>query len=234
MAKSNSFEDALLKLIFQNVDAANIGDAAGLQNSAAAGNFYVSLHTADPGETGTASTNEANYTGYSRVAVVRSASGWTVSGTNPTQVSNAALITFGACTAGSNTITHWALSGPTGSGAEAIVYKGTLGSAIAGPFTASAADLFTCPGHGLTTNDRVAFYPAFGSSLPTGVTEGTLYWVIATGLTADAFSVSTTQGGAALDVTAVGDGVAVKASTLAVSSGITPEFAIGALVIFED
>jgi hypothetical protein len=80
----------------------------------------------------------------------------------------------------------------------------------------------------------VAFYPAFGSSLPAGITEGTLYWVLSTGLTVDFFKISTTQGGGEVDITGVGDGVAIKASTLAVSSGITPEFAIGALVIFED
>jgi hypothetical protein len=37
-------------------------------------------------------TNEATYTGYARVAVVRSAAGWTVSGVD---VSNAGAVTFG-------------------------------------------------------------------------------------------------------------------------------------------
>ena len=50
MSMSNASENNLLKLLFNNVDWANIGDAAGLQNSAAAGNFYVRLHTTDPGE----------------------------------------------------------------------------------------------------------------------------------------------------------------------------------------
>lgn len=230
MSKSNTFENELLLHIFQNADITLIGDAAGLQNSAAAGSLYVSLHTADPGEAGNQTTNEANYTGYARVAVARTAGGWTVSGN---QVTNTAAVTFGQCTAGSNTITHWAI-GTDVSGTGKILYKGTLGTAIAGPFTASVADLFTCPGHGLAADNRVAFYPIAGSSLPTGVTEGTLYWVIATGLTADAFQVSTTQGGAALDVTGVGDGVAVKASTLSISSGITPEFAASAIVVTED
>ena len=46
MSMTNAAEQALLDLIFTNVDWANIGDAGGLQNSATAGRFYISLHTA--------------------------------------------------------------------------------------------------------------------------------------------------------------------------------------------
>ena len=49
---SNAAEQALLDLLFLNTDWANVGDAAGLQNSATAGSFYIALHTADPGEAG--------------------------------------------------------------------------------------------------------------------------------------------------------------------------------------
>lgn len=69
----------------------------------------------------------------------------------------------------------------------------------------TANDLFS-PAHGLTTNDRVLFWPTVGAGLPTGLAEDTEYFVIATGLTTDAFRVSTTQGGSAVDITAIGDG----------------------------
>ncbi len=103
------------------------GDAAGLQNSAAAGSFYVSLHTADPGEAGDQTTSEANYTGYARVAVARSGAGWTVSGGN---VSNAAAVTFGACTAGSSTCTYFGI-GSDLSGAGNLFFKGALTASLA-------------------------------------------------------------------------------------------------------
>lgn len=67
-----------LKLLFQNLAWANVGDAGGLQPSATAGNLYVSLHTDDPGAGGDQTTNECAYTSYARVAVARSAAGWTV------------------------------------------------------------------------------------------------------------------------------------------------------------
>lgn len=80
MSKSNASETALLALLFNNTDFATIGDAGGLQNSATAGSFYISLHTADPGEAGNQTTSEATYGSYARVAVARSGAGWTVSG----------------------------------------------------------------------------------------------------------------------------------------------------------
>jgi hypothetical protein len=127
MSATNAFETSLLGLIFTNVDAANVGDAGGLQNSAAAGSFYISLHTADPGETGSQTTSEATYTSYARVAVARSGAGWTVSGNN---ASNAAAINFPAATGGTNTITHFGV-GSDSSGAGNLFFKGALGASLA-------------------------------------------------------------------------------------------------------
>lgn len=229
MSKGNTFENELLLHIFQNADITLIGDAAGLQNSAAAGNLYVSLHTAEPGEGGDQTTSETAYTNYARQAVARSAGGWTVSAN---QVSNAAAINFPQCGVTGATITHFGI-GTDSSGAGKLLYSGPLGTVVQGPFTAIAAgDLITIPGHTLAVDERVAFYPAFGSSLPTGITEGTIYWVKT--VSGNDITISTTQGGATLDITAAGDGVAIEAATLAVSSGITPSFAIGALVVTED
>ena len=127
MSMSNASETALLNLLFNNVDWANIGDAAGLQNSATAGSFYVRLHIADPGEAGTGSTNEVAYTGYAPVAVARSAGGFTVSGN---QVSNTATVQFGECTAGSATATHFSVCDGSG-GAAVIIYSGALSASRA-------------------------------------------------------------------------------------------------------
>lgn len=127
MPKSNSMKNGMMLLFFNNTDFANIGDAAGLQNSAVAGNLYVSLHTGDPGAGGSQTTNEANYTGYARVAVARSGAGWTVV---VGAVTNAAAVTFDPCTAGSNTITHFGI-GTDPSGAGTLLYSGTLTAPLA-------------------------------------------------------------------------------------------------------
>lgn len=102
-AASDTLEAAIAGLIFNNTAFAGIGDASGILGSAAAGSLYVSLHTASPGEDGTQSTGEATYTGYARVAVARTAGGWTVTGG---EFENAAVVQFPAATAGSSTVTH--------------------------------------------------------------------------------------------------------------------------------
>ena len=124
MSATNGFETDLLEHIFQNAAIANVGDASGLPAAATAGSLYVALFTADPGEAG-AQTNEADYTGYARVAVARSAAGWTVADNN---VSNAAAVTFGECTAGTNTITHFAILTAATSGD--MLFSGALTASL--------------------------------------------------------------------------------------------------------
>lgn len=126
MSKSNTFENELLLLIFNNTAIALIGDASGLQPSATAGSLYVSLHTGDPGEAGTQTTSECAYTSYARVAVARTAGGWTVTGN---AVTNAALIQFPQCTGSSETATHFGI-GTASSGAGKILYRGALSASL--------------------------------------------------------------------------------------------------------
>lgn len=228
MSKGNTYENELLLHVFQNAALALIGDAGGLQPSAAAGNLYTALHTADPGEGGNQASSEAAYTNYARQAIVRSASGFTVSGN---QVSNAAAINFPQCGLTGADITHWSI-GTALSGTGKILHKAPLGSALQGAFTAKADDTITIPGHTLSVNDRVSFYPFPGATLPTGITEGTIYWVKT--VSGNDITISTTQGGAAVDITAAGNGLAIKSAVLSVTNGITPSFGIGALVITED
>ena len=126
MSMTNTAEAALLDLLFLNTDWANIGDAGGLQNSAAAGSFYVSLHSSDPGEAGNQTTNEISYTGYARVAVARTSGGFTRSGAT---ISNTALVQFAQCTGGTATATHFGI-GTDSSGAGNLIFKGALTASL--------------------------------------------------------------------------------------------------------
>lgn len=128
MSKSNVFENDLLALIFNNTAIADIGDVAGLRASTAAGSLYWSLHTADPGEAGTAITSETAYTGYARVAAARSGAGFTVTDNS---VSPPANVDFPECTAVPGTaITHFGIVN-TASGAGKLLYKGTMSPNVA-------------------------------------------------------------------------------------------------------
>ena len=121
-SKANTWENGLLLLLFNNTTFTEVGDAAGLLKSAADGSLYISLHTADPGEAGNQATSECAYTGYARVGVARTAAGWTIAADS---VSNAAAITFGLDTVGSEHITHFGV-GTLATTAGKLLYSGEL------------------------------------------------------------------------------------------------------------
>ena len=125
MAKSSTFDNDLLNLIFKNTAISGIGDAAASPLT----NLFVALHTADPGAGGTQSTSEVStgaYPSYARKSVARPA-GWTVTGNT---VNPAASIVFATPT-GSPTavLTHFSV-GVASSGATKILYSGPLSSSI--------------------------------------------------------------------------------------------------------
>jgi hypothetical protein len=124
MSKSDTFENDVLKLYLNATTIANIANDA---TSSPLTNVYVALHTADPGEAGTQSTNEIAYTSYARATVARSSAGWTVSGNSAT---NAASVGFPQCTGGSATATHFSI-GVASSGASKILYSGALTASLA-------------------------------------------------------------------------------------------------------
>lgn len=120
MSKGDTFENDILKLIFNATAIANIADNAA---SSPLTQLFCSLHTADPGESGTQTTSETAYTGYARVAVNRNSGGWTVTGNS---VSPVADIVFGTCSASPGAaITHGTVGVAT-SGSSKILYSGTV------------------------------------------------------------------------------------------------------------
>jgi len=126
MSKSNTFENELLLLVFNNDTLSLVGDATGIVGSGVDGSLYVSLHTGDPGEAGSQTTNETSYTNYVRVAVPRTVGGWTVTGNS---VVNAALVQFAACGVTGATLTHFGV-GASSAGAGKLLYSGSLTSPL--------------------------------------------------------------------------------------------------------
>lgn len=125
MSKSDTFENDLLKLIFNGTAIANLADNAATSPLT---NLYVSLHTADPGEAGNQSTNEISYTGYARVAVTRASGGWTVTANS---VSPTSPIEFGEMTGGAGGTVTYAAIGTALTGTGKILYSGALTPTIA-------------------------------------------------------------------------------------------------------
>lgn len=114
MSMSNDTENATLKMHLQGTDPSYRSGAT----------QYLALFTGDPGESASLAS-EATYTGYARVALTK-ATAWTDGGATFT---NAALVQFGACSAGSNVITHFAVV-DTSSGAVSQMISGALTSSL--------------------------------------------------------------------------------------------------------
>lgn len=135
MPKTDTWELGLLNLLFTNAAFGGVGDTPGLQPSGTAGSLFISLHTASPGDTGDQTSNEVStsaYNGYTRIAVNRTGSAWTVAeAALVASATNAASVTFPQCTGGTGaTITHVGVGTAT-SGTGKLLYYGALTSTIA-------------------------------------------------------------------------------------------------------
>jgi len=127
MSIANVTETAILKLVYQAVAWANYADNAAATPQTGIG---VSLHTADPGEAGDATTSEVAYTGYGRVNVARTTAAWTESSGTVTPVAN---IDFTAGTGGTGIVTFFATAKATAAvptGTMAILWSGTVSPSI--------------------------------------------------------------------------------------------------------
>ena len=119
--KTQAFAGDILKLIFLGTAIADIAE-----NDATAPltQFWLSLHTADPGEVPASGqqTNEATYTGYARVAVARGAGAFSVTGDVLTLLTD---VLFPKCTSGADTVTHVGI-GTSQTGVGKVLYSGAL------------------------------------------------------------------------------------------------------------
>lgn len=141
------------------------------------------------------------------VAGARQAVSWSAAGTPAAgQAGNSASISIPIAAGESPVVIslYDALSGGNrlgdfGYGGSGQQVKG-LGTVVS-----IASDSIQSNGHGLTTDDRVFFSAVNGESLPAGLSATTLYFVRSAALTTDVFTVATTSGGAAVDITGLGE-----------------------------
>lgn len=147
------------------------------------------------------------------------------------QVSNTAQLTFDVAAGTYGFYTLWtADTGNVGVYRGYLPFGGTV-KGVASVDTTLTNDQFLSPGHGLVDTDRVMLFNMFGETFPTGPSEGTIYFVVNSA--ANTFKVSTTSGGAAVDITALGSGEVffqkVVPETFGAQGQIVP--AIGQLVL---
>jgi hypothetical protein len=182
---------------------------------------YLALHTGDPGITG---ANEVTGGSYARQTITFAADGGTGTSLNTGTTDFASMPAVPA--PGVVAFSLW--DDPT---AGHCLWTGWAGSVI-GSFTAPAATpgVITSKAHGRSAGDQVVFEARDGVALPVGLSAGTIYFVIAGGLATDAFEISATSGGSAINLSASGEGVAYFAQPkIVANAGDTYEVAASAL-----
>lgn len=173
---------------------------------------------------------EASYTGYgTRPAISFGA----VANTSPTagrQKANDAAVTFPANSGSNQDVIAYGIY--TASTAGTLRAIGLLDDDAPIVGTADTADLITTQSvHGLVADQRVFVLAAPGMAIPTGLSENTAYFVLASGLTTTAFKLSTSSGGSAVDVTAGGAALFIPYKAKTIAGSATPEMAIGTIVM---
>ncbi|MFI7468155.1 hypothetical protein [Nonomuraea sp. NPDC049646] len=188
---------------------------------------HVGVHSiADPGTSANANAGEA--TGGSP-AYARQAVTWGTPSAG--QVANTGALTFDVPSGTYGFLTFW--NNSTGNTNNYLGYapiNGTTKGFFSVDTTLTNDALFSV-GHGLADGDRVQLFNVFAESLPTGLTEGTVYYAV--GSTTNSFKVSLTQGGAAVDITAIAGGEGYFQKVIPETFGSQGQItvAVGALVL---
>lgn len=159
---------------------------------------HIGAHTlTDPGTGTNANSGEAAGGSYARVAVT-----WAAAASAAKANSGALLIDVPVGTYGF--LTFWnASTGNTNNYRGYAPINGTVRGFGTVDSAGATADAIQSAGHGLSDTDRVMVMNVLGESLPTGLTEGVIYFVVTSAT--NTFELSLTSGGASVDITGQGE-----------------------------
>jgi len=172
---------------------------------------------------------EASYTGYARAAVTFGAAANT-SPAGGRQISNSSAVTMSQNTGANQDVIAYGLHTAVTAGTLQAIGLLDTDQPVAGTLLASS-DIITAYAHGLATDQRVFFLAAPFGAAPDVFAENTAYFVLAAGLTADAFALSATSGGAAINATTSGAAMFIPYKVQTIATNATPEFATGQVVV---
>lgn len=223
MTFSNNAAESIGKFIFQNAVTASTILADLNATAGAVTSLSIALHTADPGIAGAQTTSEASFTGYARQTVSRTAGNWPY--TAPNIFENGVTITFGPNTGTSQTVSWASVGSNTG---NRIIFRTPLALETPKPFVMDdvnpAVDTIIVPAHGYADNQEVTFVDVEGAGLPSGITEGTTYYVKPTGKLTNSFQITAAADNGTALTLGSGSGYIAKVSQKAIGTNDTLVF----------
>lgn len=219
MSKTQYLTDAVLAGVYRGV------------TYTAPTTIYVSLLTAvTDAEAGT--VTETVYSGYARVA---SSFANLASSNGGRLISNSGVINFPQSGATSAPVTiiafgiHDALT--VGNLLNVVFIDGK--TPIVADYDGSVANQLTAPAHGFVANQQVRLEAIPGAStLPTGLSENTTYFVV--NQTTDDFKLSATSGGGAITLSGNGGALVIPLTPVTINPNDTPQVAQATLKLVED
>lgn len=183
---------------------------------------YISLHTALLVDAATGAEVSGN--AYARLDVTAALPA--AAGAGGSVTSNVALTWSAASPSAWGEIISFGIWDASSAGN--LIWRGIFGDDPYG-FTATASDdVVITHTSAYAVNDRVVVYPVPGRSLPTGLSADTIYYIL-TVPTAGSYTLSATQGGATINITANGSGLLRKLTPQTVNAGNTFQINSGSL-----
>lgn len=190
---------------------------------------WLAAFTVTPVQAGTGGT-EVSGGAYARISITCNTSNWAAFATSLT--TSGAPFNYSVATANWGRVYSICLMDASSAGNVTEIIPLVTGSYK--NFDAIALDVtnntISCYSHGFVAGDAVRFFPV-GGTLPAPLAVDTQYFVISAGLVTDAFSVSTTAGGSAVDITGTGAGEVAKDASFSVVTNSQLTFATGSISV---
>jgi len=220
--RTDYLNKALLNAVYRNTTYTSVATV------------YASLLTAiTAAKAGT--VTEATWTSYARIAVTYAAP---AAGSGGWKIQNSGTVTFAQNPSNGSTVTvigvgiYDALT--AGNLLDVVMLDPTGTTPIEATAIDTAGGVWDAPAHGMSANQQVRIEQRAGQALPGNFAVDTVYYVISAGLTANAFELSTSQGGGVNLPSSVGEALIMRLTPITINPGDTPQFAANALTLFDN
>lgn len=190
------------------------------------GTVYLALFTVAPSDSG--GGTEVSGGSYARKSVTNNSTNFP--GASSGQKLLAVAQAFATATANWGTAVAWGILDALTSGN--LLYWGYLMGPAKNFIGDASTDVITSSSHGYADTTKVRVEALSGTSLPTGISAGTDYYVRDS--TTNTFKLAATSGGTAIDLTADGCGVVYTWLQKQIDNGDTASFGANQLAIQED